>query len=40
MLRRTISIPGDMFEIYGDGLVQVYGGYATPQEAIRWAESD
>ena len=40
VLRRTISIPGDMFEIYGDGLVQVYGGYATPQEAIRWAESD
>ena len=38
VIRRTISVPGEMFEIYGDGLLQVSFGLQTPEEAISAAE--
>lgn len=40
VIRRSISVPGDMFEIYGDGLLQVSFGMMTPEDALNAAEAD
>ena len=37
---KSIMIPMQMFERYGDGLVAVMYGFKTPEEAIKEAESD
>lgn len=40
VIRRTISVPGDMFEIYGDGLLQVSFHLTSPADAIEAAEKE
>ena len=38
VIRRSIEMPASMLEIYGDGLMRVLLGVATPEEAIEEAE--
>ena len=38
VITRSITVPGNMFEIYGDGLLQVSFGMLTPLDAITAAE--
>ena len=38
VIRRSLEMPASMLEIYGDGLMRVLLGVATPEEAIEEAE--
>ena len=40
MVMRTICIPMQMFDRYGDGLVAVMFGIKSPEDAIKEAEND
>ena len=40
VLRDAVTIPVDMFDRYGNGLMSVVLGVRTPEEAIQDAEKD